>query len=105
MSVKAYIQRINYELIIWPTALILLFLMDPYSDNGPGFCMLKRIGITWCPGCGMGHSISFLLHGQWKASLQAHFLGPFALPLLTYRIFQLGRAQWQSFAELKNHYT
>jgi hypothetical protein len=104
MQIKAYIQCINYELIIWPAALILLFVMNPHCDNGPGFCLLKRLGIPWCPGCGLGHSVSFLLHGEWKEAFKSHFLGPFALIMLVYRTFQLARLQWQSFAELKNHY-
>ncbi|ACU58148.1 hypothetical protein Cpin_0650 [Chitinophaga pinensis DSM 2588] len=105
MQIKAYIQRLNFELFVWPTALILLYIMDPHNNNGPGFCVFKRIGVPWCPGCGLGHSISFLLHGEWKAAFQSHFLGPFALLILVYRTIQLGRLQWQSFAELKNHYT
>ncbi|WP_106600030.1 DUF2752 domain-containing protein [Chitinophaga ginsengisoli] len=105
MQIKAYIQRVNIELIVWPTALLLLFFMDPHQDSKATFCLLKRMGIPWCPGCGLGHSISFFLHGEWRASLKSHPLGPFAILILLYRTFQLARLQWQSFAEPKNHYT
>ena len=105
MQIKAYIQRVNIELIVWPTALMLLFLMDPHQHNGESLCMLKRMKLPWCPGCGLGHSISFLLHGKWNAALKSHPLGPFAVLILTYRTIQLAKLQWQSFAELKNHYT
>ncbi|WP_410688354.1 DUF2752 domain-containing protein [Chitinophaga filiformis] len=105
MQIKAYIQHINIELIMWPTALLLLFFMHPSPTGEASLCILKRIGIPWCPGCGLGHSIHYLLHGEWRASLKSHPLGPFALLILTYRTFQLARLQWQSFAELKNHYT
>ncbi|PWV53973.1 uncharacterized protein DUF2752 [Chitinophaga sp. S165] len=101
MQIKAYIQRINIELIMWPAALLLLFFMDPGQHNGESFCLLKRLEIPWCPGCGLGHSINFLLHGEWSASLKSHPLGPFAVIILTYRTFQLAKLQWQSFAELK----
>jgi hypothetical protein len=93
------------ELIIWPTALTLLFFMDPHAVNGQTLCLVKKIGLTWCPGCGLGHSISFFLHGEWRASLKSHPLGPFAIVVLAYRTFELARLQWQSFAKLKNHYT
>lgn len=105
MQIKAYIQRIHIELIVWPTAFVLLYFMDPAQNNGLSFCILKQVGIPWCPGCGLGHSISFLLHGEWRAALKNHPLGPFAIVVLTYRTYQLIRLQWQSFAELKNHYT
>jgi hypothetical protein len=104
MQIKAYIQRINIELIIWPVAFILLFLMDTHAPDRQSLCFLKRLGIPWCPGCGLGHSIHFLLHGEWKASLKSHPLGPFAVIILMYRTFQLAKLQWASFMELKNHY-
>ncbi|WP_410682405.1 DUF2752 domain-containing protein [Chitinophaga filiformis] len=105
MQIKAYIQHVNIELMIWPAALSLLFFMDPHQASNASCCMLKRMGIPWCPGCGLGHSIHFLLHGEWRTCLKNHPLGPFAVLILTYRTFQLARLQWQSFAELKNHYT
>jgi hypothetical protein len=105
MQIKAYIQRIHIELFIWIMALLLLYFMNPWQHNGFSFCLLKQLGVTWCPGCGLGHSISFLLHGEWKASINRHPLGPFAVIVLIFRIIQLARLQWQSFAELKNHYT
>lgn len=75
--------------------------MDP-AGSGQSFCLLKRMDITWCPGCGLGHSINYLLHGQWRASLESHPLGAFATAVLVYRIWQLGRQQLQTFSELKN---
>lgn len=101
MPIKAYIQRINIELLVWPTALLLLYFMDPHRHGEHSLCILKRIGLAFCPGCGLGHAISFLLHGQWSDSQKAHPLGPFAILVLGYRIVQLVRSQWQSFAELK----
>ena len=105
MRFKKYLQRVNIELLVWPTALILLYFMDPLGPIGQSFCLLKRIGIPWCPGCGLGHGIHYLLHGEWKSAFKSHPLAPFALGMLIYRTIQLGRIQWQSLSELKNHYT
>ncbi|SFD32933.1 Protein of unknown function [Chitinophaga sp. CF118] len=105
MQIKPYIQHLHIELFIWPTALVLLYFMDPHASNDKSFCLLKQIGIPWCPGCGMGHSINYLLHGQWMASLKSHPLGGFAVIILLYRTIQLGQLQIQSFTELKKRLT
>ena len=47
------------------------------------------MGFKWCPGCGIGHSIAWLLHGNIKNSLHAHWLGIPALVLIVYRIVVL----------------
>jgi hypothetical protein len=47
------------------------------------------MGISWCPGCGIGHSIAYLLHGDVIKSFHTHFLGTFALLVIVYRIVQL----------------
>ncbi|MVT42531.1 DUF2752 domain-containing protein [Chitinophaga oryziterrae] len=105
MQIKRYIQHVHIELFIWPTALVLLYFMNPQASGAQSFCLLKHLGIPWCPGCGMGHSINYLLHGQWIASFKNHPLGPFAVCMLTYRTFQLGKLQVQSISELKNNIT
>jgi hypothetical protein len=92
-------QRIQLELLIWPIALVLLFLMNPDPANTQSFCLFKRLGLPWCPGCGLGHSIHYLLHGQWKASFHSHPLGPFAVLVLLHRTLQLAR---QQFIQPKN---
>lgn len=47
------------------------------------------MGFQFCPGCGLGHSISYLFHGQVQDSLNAHPLGILALPVISFRIFKL----------------
>jgi hypothetical protein len=49
------------------------------------------MGITWCPGCGIGHAISWLIHGNLINSWHAHWLGVPALLMIVYRIYVLGR--------------
>lgn len=65
-----------------------LAMINP-SESHFSFCLFNRLGFTWCPGCGIGHSISYLLHGDVIKSFQTHMLGTFALLVIVYRILQL----------------
>jgi hypothetical protein len=47
------------------------------------------MGFKYCPGCGLGHSISYFLHGEVTRSLQTHPLGIIATVILVSRIFSL----------------
>jgi hypothetical protein len=78
--------------------------MDPHG-SGPSLCPLKWMGFSWCPGCGLGHSIHYLLHGDLAASWKSHPLGIFALGTLAYRTFGLGKQQIQIFYHQKNNPT
>jgi len=89
------LRKINIELIVWVIALLVLGLMDVNAQT-PSLCLLKRMGIPGCPGCGLGHSISYLLHGDWEAAIHSHILGPLVLGTLIYRILQLSRQQFAS---------
>lgn len=84
-------KKSHIELYSWMTALALLALMNPATDMGFSLCIFKNLGINFCPGCGIGHSISYFLHGQIPASLQAHPLGIPALIIIVKRIVQLAR--------------
>ena len=101
MHLNTYIKHINIELFIWPLALGLLFFMDPHK--GTTLCPLQWMGLKWCPGCGLGHAIHYVLHGQWALAWHSHPLGFFAVPMLLYRSFQLGKQQVQIFHYLKNN--
>jgi len=77
-----------FEITFWTTALISLALMPP-SEGHYSLCIFKLSGITFCPGCGLGHSINDLFHGQIEASLAAHPLGIFAVVVIVGRILKL----------------
>lgn len=54
------------------------------SINELNFCAVKSfLGIP-CPGCGLTRSISALVHGQLRASIDAHPLGPIVAIWLIY---------------------
>ncbi|MFA5831888.1 MAG: DUF2752 domain-containing protein [Bacteroidota bacterium] len=77
------------ELICWCTALLFLFLFNPMIASSFSFCLLHNAGLSFCPGCGLGRSISFLLHGDISSSFRTHLLGIPAVIVLMYRIMQL----------------
>lgn len=86
---KAWIWlKHNFELLFWIGALIALGFSDPTQTHFV-LCPLRLMGITWCPGCGIGHAIAFLLHGEIKSSFHAHWQGVPALGILLYRIYTL----------------
>ena len=89
MKAPAYL---SFELLFWVAALLLLATTSTSSLTAHqdfSFCPLANLGITWCPGCGIGRSISLLLHGQLQESLSMHWFGIPALLILLYRIFIL----------------
>ncbi|WDF55393.1 DUF2752 domain-containing protein [Mucilaginibacter sp. KACC 22063] len=67
-------------------AIVALGLSDPGSSSHFTLCPLKLMGFNWCPGCGLGHAISWLLHGDLKRSFATHQLGVPALLIIFHRI-------------------
>ncbi|WP_145662300.1 DUF2752 domain-containing protein [Chitinophaga polysaccharea] len=92
-------QKINIELMAWPLGLILLYMMKP-DQKSESLCLLKRAGIPFCPGCGLGHGIHYFLHGQWDTAIRHHWLSPLVVVVLLYRIIQLARLQYTDLKQL-----
>lgn len=98
---KLFFRR-YFELTFWITALLLLAFMNPGTETHYSFCIFKFIGIKFCPGCGIGHAISFLFHGDIRSSISAHPLGIFALIVILFRIYKL--LSLHIFSNFQNHY-
>lgn len=94
MQLKVVLKKLNPELIIWMVAVPALYFMRP---DGPSLCLLKWAGIPWCPGCGLGHGIHALLHGDWQGAIHHHWMAPAAVAILGYRIAQLLKQQYLAF--------
>jgi hypothetical protein len=88
--------RKYFELICWTAALVLLAAMPPGTDPHFSFCVFKLTGIDFCPGCGLGHSISYLFHGNLQQSFSSHPLGVFAVIIILYRIYTLSKLHFFS---------
>lgn len=81
-------RTIPLELIFWISALVLLATAKP---GGAHFtlCPLANLGVTSCPGCGLGRAITYLFHGDLQQSWKLHRFALPALFTLASRIFQL----------------
>jgi len=95
--------RHYFELMFWILSLIFLALMSPGTEPHLSLCIFKFLGITFCPGCGLGHSISYLFHGNIQASFSSHPLGIFAVIIILFRIYKLLQLHILS-KKIKNNY-
>lgn len=82
------LRYISVELIFWVAAIIALAMANPQEHHFT-LCPLANLGFDWCPGCGLGRSISALLKGDIYASFNYHWFGIPALLIIIYRIYQL----------------
>lgn len=80
---------VGLESIAWAFALIYLAVFNPYVESEFTFCPFSNLGLHACPGCGLGRAVSFLLHGDFRLSIQTHILGIPATVLLLYRTASL----------------
>ncbi len=87
--IRYYYYHVNIEAFIWIAALLYLALINPYEKEHLNLCLFHHLGIDFCLGCGLGRSISMILHGDLSASFNIHPLGFFALFVLSYRIVSL----------------
>jgi hypothetical protein len=91
--------KLPAELIFWIIGLGLLASASPADHQVKDhftFCPLSNLGIGWCPGCGIGRSITHLFHGDFEASWQQHWFGFPALIILSYRILTLAKKLYYS---------
>lgn len=86
---NAFIKKIDWELILFSSSLLYLAITDPNTQGHftlyPPYYLF---GIK-SPGYNLGHSISYLLHGNIIRSLQSHWLGIPATVILLMRIMNL----------------
>ncbi len=84
-----YVKSFPLELFFWVTALILLATANSHEHHFT-LCPLANLGFKdWCPGCGIGRSISHILHGEFTESFSEHWFGFPALLIIVYRIYTL----------------
>jgi hypothetical protein len=74
--------------------LIALAATSPVNECA-SLCPFHHLGISWCPGCGLGHSISWLFRGDFVNSFYAHPLGIPAVLIITFRIISIFRKNHQ----------
>jgi Protein of unknown function (DUF2752) len=90
---------IGLEAAIWISALIFLAFINNPGHTHFTFCPIKNLGFRFCPGCGLGNSISYLLHGDFYNSFLSHPLGSIALAVLIFRIIHLIKHNWSLYGK------
>jgi hypothetical protein len=81
-------RRLPVELFFWVAGLFYLASINPDGEGVLSLCALHAIGFP-CPGCGLGASLSYLMHGELTRAFASHPLGLFALPVIIHRIVVL----------------
>ena len=85
------VRDVSREAVIWMVGLVALAAADPTAPPLLNLCLFDALGVSFCPGCGLGHAIAWLARGDIGASFQAHPLGLPAAGILLYRIVHLLR--------------
>jgi len=84
-----YVRLIGFEGFIWISALFCLtFFVNPFETHFT-ICPLANAGFEYCPGCGLGNSISLFFHGHFVESFNAHILGIPAILIVVHRIYSI----------------
>ena len=90
---------IGLEAAIWIGALLYLaFLLTPGKTHFT-ICPINNLGFDFCPGCGLGNSISLIFQGEIYNSFLSHPLGILALTVLIIRIIQLIKNNWSNYGK------
>ncbi len=90
---------IGLEAAIWIGALLYLAIL--HSPGGTHFtiCPINNLGFDFCPGCGLGNSISLIFQVEIYNSFLSHPLGLLALTVLIIRNIQLIKNNWRNYGK------
>lgn len=86
---KSILKIVEWEAVFWLAGLTYLMLINPYEVQQYTLCPFHNLGITFCPGCGLGRSVSFFYHGDLLYSIKTHPLGIIAFMLIASRVIKL----------------
>lgn len=89
VKVKRIWKLLGIEALIWIFGLVYLALINSPEANHFTICPLSNLGFEFCPGCGLGKSISYLFRGDFASSFHSHPLGIFALAIIIFRIITI----------------
>jgi hypothetical protein len=92
------LKRIPLEAAIWLAGLVYLASLKTGGSHLT-ICPFSNSGFDFCPGCGLGMSITLLFHGHIIDSLRAHPLGIFAVIVLSFRIIRLTKHHLQYYGK------
>ena len=93
LALRRITQRFPFlaEALLWTGAIGAVYVLDPSGPGRVDLCLFHRLGLGFCPGCGLGGSIHHLLHGDLAGSWNLHPLGAPALLIIGARATSLWR--------------
>jgi hypothetical protein len=89
---------VGFEASVWILGLIYLAFIHSPEVTHFTICPLSNLGFEFCPGCGLGNSISYIFKGDFIASVHSHPLGIFALLIITLRIITIIKNNRRKYA-------
>jgi hypothetical protein len=93
------LKQIPFEALFWFVGLLALALLETDVMQHLTLCPLKNVGFDFCPGCGLGRSISLFFHGEFSDSFHAHPMGTFTVFILSFRILNLTNQFIQNYGK------
>ena len=90
IKIQNLYRQIPIELLFFSIGLLLLYFINPNKTHA-SICPLTNLGFDFCPGCGFGRSLYFLMHFQFSKSWAIHPLGFLGFAVITFRIYTLTR--------------
>src|SRR3989304_7418304 len=95
-KIIAFLRYVNLEAVIWIIGLLFLAFNNPVNHHF-SICPIKNLGFTFCPGGGLGESISHLFRLEIIESFSSHPLGLFAFIILSHRIIFLLKKSYRNY--------
>jgi len=92
-------KLIGFEATVWITALFFLAIFNNPGEPHFSICPLNNMGFDFCPGCGLGTSISYFFQGEIGRSINSHPLGLFALSVIFFRIYSILKLNWSQYGK------
>jgi hypothetical protein len=81
---------LHFEWMALTAGLLLMALLDPFAEAAT-LCPVERLGFEFCPGEGLGRSISHAFRGDFLASISMHPAGILAILIIIGRIGSIFR--------------
>lgn len=83
------IRMLGFEGNIWITGFVYLAFFSNPGQSHFTICPLAHLGNNYCPGCGLGNSISYIFRGEIINSISTHPFGLAAILVISFRIIEL----------------
>ena len=90
VKIQNLYRQIPIELLFFSLGLLFLYFINPNKIHS-SICPFANLGFVFCPGCGLGRSLYYLMHFQVGKSWEMHPLGFFGFAVITFRIYTLTR--------------